>query len=60
MRWWDYAALLATIFISAGLGGLMGAWAAERRLDQHWDDGTSLPPVVNPQKAEDAGEATNG
>lgn len=34
MRWWDYAGLVMAMAASAGLGGLMGAWAAERRLDR--------------------------
>ena len=46
MKWWDYAIPVCTFAASVGLAGLMGAWAAERRLDRRQASELYLPPVV--------------
>ena len=46
MRWWDYVALFAGIAVAIGFAGLVGGWAAERRLDRRQASELYLPPVV--------------
>jgi hypothetical protein len=53
--------VVATVVASGAAGGLMGAWAAERRLGREWAEGTALDPLpVRDTLAADQGEAGNG
>ena len=56
MSWWVYAALFAAVAASVGLAGLMGALAAERRLDR-LQARELARPRLNDQAAADADEA---
>jgi hypothetical protein len=64
MNWWEVTILALVTVVSIATGGLMGAWAAERRLDQLQRKELYQSPVppLNPQKAEDvvAGSTLKG
>jgi hypothetical protein len=53
MNWWEVPILALVAVTSICGGGLMGAWAAERRLDR-LQERELYRPRLNPQKAQDA------
>lgn len=57
MRWWDYVALFAWAGVVIGFAGLVGAWAAERRLDRIQRRELDPGPVLNDQLAKDVAES---
>lgn len=62
MTWWEIARLFLAVAVAGCVGGLMGGWAAERRLDRVWDERTQRPRL-NDQTladADDRGPANPG